>query len=72
MKIVTTINAFGILTSIKLVKEITSDSTVNNESNTSIHPVEKPHATDRNFEHRGYLKSFDTAVIGYYMMGLGD
>lgn len=72
MKIVTTIDAFGILTSIKLVKEITSSSTVDNESNTSIHSVEKSHTADKDFEHRGYLKSFDTAVIGYYMMGLGD
>lgn len=72
MKIVTTIDAFGMLTSIKLVKEITSGSTVNNENNTSIHSLEKSHTADRDFKHTGYLKSFDTAVIGYYMMGLGD
>ncbi len=72
MKIVTTIDAFGMLTSIKLVKEITSSSTVTNKSDTSIDSGSKSHATNRDFEPRGNLKSFDTAVIGYYMMGLGD
>ncbi|MEH2114673.1 hypothetical protein [Nostoc sp.] len=72
MKLTKLINSPYIVAWINSMPKITSLHAIKNHNSPSINIVVDSNNFPKNSPNANHLKPFDTAFIGYYMMGLGD